>query len=240
MASRKISEQLPLAFTHAASTGRDDLLVSGALEAAATIVDRWPDWPSPVVVLIGPPGSGKSHLAAIWQETSGAVTIEAREGDGASLTAASVPVLLEDADTAGFDERELFHVINSVRQHGTALLVTARTPPSAWGVALADLASRFKAATLVEIGAPDEALLSQVIVKLFADRQLAVDDRLVAYLVARMERSLDTARRVVEAMDRLALSRGVKLSRALAREVLDAVDGRRSDDEDDDDTAERA
>ncbi len=222
---RKSSEQLPLAFTHAAATGRDDLLVSAPLEAAATIVDRWPDWPSPVVVLVGPPGSGKSHLAAIWQETSGAVTIEAHTDDGASLTAASAPVLLEDADAHAFDERELFHVINSVRQHGTALLLTARTPPSAWGVALPDLASRLKAATIVEIGAPDEALLSQVIVKLFADRQLAVDDRIVAYLVARMERSLDTARRVVDGMDRLALSRGVRLTRSLAREVLDAVQG---------------
>ncbi len=97
--------------------------MSAPLEAAATVVDRWPQWPSPVVVLAGPPGSGKSHLATIWQETSHAVSIAACEEDGSSLTAATAPVLLEDVDRRAFSERELFHVINSVRQHGTALLI---------------------------------------------------------------------------------------------------------------------
>lgn len=188
-----------------------------------SVVDAWPNWPSPVVILSGPEGSGKSHLAEIWRAQSGAVDILPLSGADASMTASKGAVLFEDADRVDFDEVELFHVINSVKQHGTSLLITSRTWPLSWPVKLADLRSRLKAATLVEIGEPDEALLSQVIVKLFADRQLAIDERVVDYIVQRMERSLAAAQTVVEHLDRLALARRVKISRALAAEVLDSA-----------------
>lgn len=218
---RQGAEQLPLAFAHDPATGRDDLLVSDPLAAAVSLVDAWPHWPSPVVVLTGPAGSGKSHLAAIWREKSGARAILPVAGSDAARLAAEGPVLFEDADRAGFDDTELFHVINSVRQHGTSLLMTARLWPMGWNVALPDLKSRLKAATVVEIGEPDEELLGQIIVKLFADRQLAIDEKLVAYIVRRMERSLAAANDIVDRLDRLALARGARITRALAAEVLE-------------------
>ncbi|MDQ0319813.1 chromosomal replication initiation ATPase DnaA [Pararhizobium capsulatum DSM 1112] len=217
------SEQLPLAFGHEPQTGRDDLLVSDPLSAAISVVDSWPNWPSPVVILAGPIGSGKSHLASIWREKSGAVDIHPEADSEASVIAASHPVLFEDADRRGFDDTALFHVINSVRENGSHLLITSRLWPMSWPVALPDLRSRLKAATVVEIGEPDDELLAQVLVKLFADRQLFVDERLVAYIVARMERSLDAAQTIVEQLDRLALSRASRISRALAAEVLDSL-----------------
>lgn len=218
----KRSEQLALSFSHDPATGRDDLLVSGPVSAAAAIVDSWPAWPSPVIVLAGPAGSGKSHLANIWREKSGAKDIHPAAGAEANLIAAEGPVLFEDVDRRGFDDTELFHVINSVRENGHSLLMTSRSWPSAWGMTLPDLRSRLKAATIVEIGEPDEELLSQVIVKLFADRQLNVDDKIVAYIVNRMERSLEAAQDVVERIDRLALARGTRISRNLAAEVLES------------------
>lgn len=133
-------------------------------------------------------------------------------------------MLFEDADRRDFDDTELFHVINSVRQNGTTLLMTSRQWPSAWPVALPDLRSRLKAVTVVETGEPDEALLAQVLVKLFADRQLYMDDKLIGYIVNRMERSLDTAQTIVERIDRLALSRGTRITRPLVAEVLNAMD----------------
>jgi chromosomal replication initiation ATPase DnaA len=213
-------QQLPLSFAHQPASGRDDLVVSDPVSAAAAIVDRWPDWPSPVVILVGPPGSGKSHLADVWQKKSGAIEISPAAGGDAVLRAGEGPVLFADADRAGFDETTLFHIINAVRANHTSLLITARTWPASWNVALPDLASRLKAATVVEIGPPDDAALNQILFKLFADRQLLVDDRLVAYIVSRMERSLAAAQAVVERLDHLALARGVKVSRALAAEVL--------------------
>lgn len=225
---RRPAEQLPLAFEHAPATGRDDLLISDPLQAAVAMIDRWPAWPSPVVILAGPAGSGKSHLARIWKERAGAADVWPKIGSTAPDVAAHQPVLFEDADRAGFDDTVLFHLINSVRQHGTGLLMTSRLWPMSWGVRLPDLASRLKAATVVEIGEPDESLLSQIILKLFADRQLLIDDRLVSYIVARMERSSAAAQSIVERLDRLALSRGTRITRRLAAEVLNelyAVDG---------------
>lgn len=225
MTSRKTAEQLPLAFGHDPATGRDDLLVAGPVDAAVAMIDAWPHWPSPVVIIAGPVGSGKSHLAAIWRERSAAEAIKARAGQGAEEAAEHGPVLIEDADRNGFDDRTLFHIINNVRQHGHTLLITSRLWPMSWPVDLPDLRSRLKAATVVEIGEPDDELLSQVIVKLFADRQLFVDDRLVAYIVARMERSLEAAQTLVERLDRLALARGSRITRALAQEVLGEMVG---------------
>ena len=220
---RRGAEQLPLAFVHDAASGRDDLRVSARLQAAVAVVDSWPAWASPVVILAGPVGSGKSHLASIWREHSGATSIHPIKGQDAALVAARGPVIFEDADRVGFDDTELFHVINSVRENGTSLLMTSRLWPMSWPVLLPDLRSRLKAATVVEIGEPDEALLSQVIVKLFADRQLYIDDKLVLYIVVRMERSLNAAQTIVERLDRLALSRGTKITRSLAAEVLNEL-----------------
>jgi len=220
---RRGAEQLPLAFVHDAASGRDDLRVSKRLSAAVAIVDSWPAWPSPVVILAGPVGSGKSHLASIWREHSAASSIHPVEGSHAAVIAAQGPVIFEDADRVGFDDTELFHVINSVRENGTSLMITSRLWPISWPVALPDLISRLKAATTVEIGEPDEELLSQVIVKLFADRQLYIDDKLVLYIVSRMERSLGAAQTIVERLDRLALSRGTRITRGLAAEVLNEL-----------------
>jgi chromosomal replication initiation ATPase DnaA len=216
-------EQLPLDLRHDTATGRDDLVISDPVSAAASIIDRWPGWASPVVIITGPEGSGKSHLADVWRRKSGARTVRPVAGSGAIEAAGEGPVLIEDADREGFDETELFHLINAVRSAGTSLLITARSWPLAWGVKLPDLVSRLKAATTVEIGAPDDMLLSQILVKLFADRQLHVDDRLVAYIVSRMERSLAAAQTIVERLDTMALSRGTRISRALAAEVLNAI-----------------
>jgi chromosomal replication initiation ATPase DnaA len=218
------AEQLPLSFSHQPASGRDDLVVSDPLDEAAAIIDRWPTWPSPVVVITGPAGSGKSHLADVWLKTSGAVAIDLSSGAAATgealNKAAEGPVLLEDADRSGFDETALFHVINAVRSHATSLLITARSRPGQWNVTLPDLASRLKAATVVEVGLPDDAALKQILFKLFADRQLLIDDRLASYIVSRMERSVAAAQAIVERIDHLALARGVKINRALAAEVL--------------------
>ncbi|MCB1417761.1 MAG: hypothetical protein KDJ74_01665 [Notoacmeibacter sp.] len=231
MASDHLSPgQLPLDLSVEPGHGRDELVVSQANSGAVTLIDSWPDWPSAMVVLAGPAGSGKTHLAAIWQDLSGALVLphdglglESWDGEG-------VPAfLVDDADQPGLDETGLFHLINMVRQNGGTLLLTARRFPGAWGVALPDLASRLKAATTVEIAEPDDLLLSGVIMKLFADRQISVDAAVITYLARRMERSLAAANAVVDALDRLALSRRCRITRQLAAEVLDAFDTRQGE-----------
>src|SRR5690606_12761720 len=134
------------------------------------------------------------------------------------------PILIDDIDAGPIDEQGLFHLVNAVRGAGSHMLLTARRFPSAWGVHLADLASRLKAAATVEIHEPDDLLLAGVLTKLFADRQVEVEPHVVHYLERRIERSLATAMRVVERLDRAALEQKARITRALAAEVVGAMD----------------
>ena len=216
--------QLPLDLGHGTAYSRDDLIVSAANAEAVSLVDRWPEWPAPVVVLAGPAGSGKTHLASIWRARTAALAVDPRRiGDGVADLGAR-PAVIDDIDASPVDEQGLFHLINTVRGGGTHLLLTARRFPAAWGVALPDLASRLKAAATVEIHEPDDLLLAGIITKLFADRQIQVEPHVVQYLVRRIERSLATAMRVVQRLDRLALERKMPITRALAAETVSALD----------------
>jgi chromosomal replication initiation ATPase DnaA len=218
-----LGRQLPLDFGHAPGLSRDDLVVSAANRAAVEMLERWPDWPSPVVILAGPAGSGKTHLASVWRDMAGALDV-AGYAAGEQRFGAGQGLLVDDADSPPLDETGLFHLINAVRENGGSLLMTARRFPAAWRVHLPDLVSRLKAATLVELGEPDDALLGGVLTKLFADRQVDVDPAVVQFLVRRMERSLATASIIVEKLDRAALERKVPISRGLAAEMLTAMD----------------
>ncbi|MEQ1953242.1 DnaA regulatory inactivator HdaA [Mesorhizobium sp. CN2-181] len=219
--------QLPLDLGHAPGLSRDDLVVSAANRDALALIERWPDWPSPVVLLAGPPGSGKSHLAAVWREMSGAESLTARKLEADSSERAGRAYLVEDADAPGLDQTGLFHLINAMRSGGGHLLLTARRFSSAWGVTLPDLASRLKAATTVEIHEPDDLLLAGVITKLFADRQVEVEANVVQFLVRRIERSLSAAIQTVEQLDRTALERKSRITRAMAAELTAEIEQKR-------------
>lgn len=225
MTDRQQSRQLPLNLAYRPGLTRDDLVVAPANSSAVALIERWPDWPSHVVVLAGPSGAGKSHLAAIWRDLANARILkpDAIEAEAAAA-AAHERVLIEDADVPGLDEQGLFHLINAIRAAGGHLLLTARRFPLAWGVALPDLLSRLKAASLVEIAEPDDTLLAGVITKLFADRQVEVEPHVVQFLVRRIERSLSTAIEVVDRLDGAALERKTRITRALAAETVSLLD----------------
>jgi chromosomal replication initiation ATPase DnaA len=222
MSTQKIPRQLALALDHAESFAREDFLSGPCNAAALALIDRWPDWAGQAVVLVGPEGAGKSHLAAIWAAAAGARFLAARALAGAALPAALATgaLVVEDLAAGQFDERALFHLLNLAREERAFVLLTARTPPAGWKLAIPDLASRLKALPVVALTAPDDVLLRGVLVKLFADRQLAVDESLVGFLVKRIERSIAAARAVVAELDREAMRQQRPLTRALAAEVL--------------------
>lgn len=214
--------QLALALDHAESLAREDFLAGPSNAAALSLIERWPDWPSRTMLLRGPEGSGKSHLAAIWARASGARMLSPRSLEGADvpIALATGALVLENLAEGRFDEAALFHLLNLAREERAYVLITARSAPSTWRIAVPDLASRLRALPVVALTAPDDALLRAVIVKLFADRQLAVDESLVAYLATRIERTFAAARAAVDALDREALRLKRPVTRALAAELF--------------------
>jgi chromosomal replication initiation ATPase DnaA len=212
--------QLAFALPHAESLTRDNFLGGPANAAGLALIDSWPDWPNRVMLLVGPEASGKSHLASIWAEQSGARSTSAHV-----LTPAEVPgalatgaLVIEDLRPADIDERALFHLLNLAREDSAFVLMTARAPPTE--VELRDLRSRLRAVPTVQLLPPDDHLFRALIVKFCADRQLAVDEAVVGYLTTRLERSYAAVRHTVELLDAEALRLGRPVTRALAAELL--------------------
>jgi len=206
--------------------GRADFMVALSNAVALAMIEGWRDWPQGKLVLTGPVGSGKTHLAHIWAAATGARIVAGAALAWADIAAlAHGPVAVEDAAAVAGDaaaETALFHLHNLLAAEGRALLLTAVQAPSHWGIALPDLASRMQAAAVATLAAPDDALLAAVLVKLFADRQITPAPDLIPWLVRRMDRSLAEAARLVDLLDRHALAAGRPVNRPLAIDVLNA------------------
>jgi len=216
--------QLALALDHAESFAREDFLSGLSNESALALIDAWPDWPARAIALVGPEGSGKTHLATIWAAAAGARAVSGRTLGEIDIPAALATGALVIEDAAAIaDERALFHLINLAREQGAFLLFTARTTPSLWPLALPDVVSRLRALPVVMLQAPDDAMLRGVIVKLAADRQLQLDESVVGYISTHIERSFAAARAAVIALDKEALRQGRPASRALAAEMFRGV-----------------
>lgn len=215
-----------LAFDLAGSEAmtRADFFVAPSNALALQAVEGWRDWPGAKLLLLGPEGAGKTHLAHVWANAADAVILDAGALGKIDIAAlAGRRVAVEDAQLIGAAEAALFHLHNVVTTGGGALLLTADTAPRDWGLRLADLLSRLQAAPVARLEAPDEGLLSAVLIKLFADRQLVVAPNLIPYLVSRMPRSVGAARALVAALDTAALAEGRAVTRVLAGEVLDRL-----------------
>ncbi len=214
--------QLALTLGHTESFAREDFLTGPSNQDALALVERWPDWPARTVLLLGPQDSGKSHLASIWAQAAGARFAAARALQSADLPTelATGALVVEDLAEGQFDERALFHLLNLAREEDADLLITARSQPTMWQIKVLDLASRLRALPAVTLSPPDDALLRAVVVKLFADRQLAVEEGLISYLASRIERSFAAARAAVDALDREALRLKRPVTRALAGELF--------------------
>lgn len=217
--------QLALDLPARPALGRGDFVVSPGAGPALALLDGWGGWPAGRAALVGPEGAGKTHLAHVWASAAGA---EVATGDRAGALAAAMargegpPALaLEDAAPDGPDaETALFHLLNAAAEAGRPLLLTGRVPPARWPAALPDLSSRLAATLVIDLPPPDDALLSALLLKHFADRQIAAPPALIAFLALRIERSAAAAQEAVARLDRAALERGRAVSVPLAREVL--------------------
>lgn len=215
--------QLVLDLGHRTAVGREDFLVADSNREAVDLIDRWPDWPMRAVMLIGPAGSGKTHLAEVWRSASAAGKIDASvlATEAVPSLVAAGPMIVENVDLLRqASEPALFHLLNLAGEEQTDLLLTARQAPAHLNIALPDLASRLRALYSVAVAPPGDMLLGAVLLKLFDDRQLLVAEALIPFLLARMDRSIDAARRLVAALDRASLAGKRPVTVPLAAKIL--------------------
>ena len=219
-----MAQQLGLDLPSRPALGRDDFFVAPSNAIAVAMIEGWQAWAGRKMVLTGPPGSGKTHLAHVWANLSGAGIIDARDiatGDIPAL--AQGPLAVENVpDIAGDNaaETHLFHLHNLVLAEGHALLLTTTLEPAYWSLELPDLKSRVQGTQVISLNPPDDELLGAVLGKLFADRQIAPKPEVIPYLVRHMERSFEAAAAMVEMLDKAALDEGRTLSRALAARLI--------------------
>lgn len=223
MASR--ADQLVLDLPLRPALGAEDFIVSASNAEAVKMIDRWPHWPAPALILCGPAGSGKTHLGHVWRMVSAARLIKA-----AGLTeelalelAAGRGALVESVDTELGSETALFHLLNLAKEQGFHVLITARKLPGKWRIALPDLRSRVRSFPVAEIGLPDENLLRAVLVKLLGDRQLPATPHGVNHLVRHMDRSMEMALLLVEEIDRMLWTQPGPVTRSVAAKALARV-----------------
>lgn len=223
-------DQLPLTFGHVAAFGAEDFMPAESNQEALAWLKRWPDWPGPALIVHGPAGAGKSHLASIWQARAEATLLD-RGQLGPTLELDASRCYLVDPAEPVVDEVALLQLFNRLREDKGHLLLTARCPVQQWGLQLPDLASRLNAAPAVAIGPPDDGLLGALFLKMFDDRQLHVPEPVVHYLLTHMERSFAAACRLVDELDRLSLARKRPITVPLARLALDLPAGEAADEE---------
>jgi chromosomal replication initiation ATPase DnaA len=173
-----------------------------------------------LTLIIGPPKSGKSHLARIFSDRTGAVSPAVDEIEALAGAGGRAPLVIEDVEQRGYDEAALFHLLNQSMRDERPLLLTARDPVALWPFRTEDLRSRARLAAAFTVEQADDTQLTQLMVKLFSDRQVTVEAKVIAYLVARMERSPEEAVALAELTDRIALARGTAITRFIAAEAL--------------------
>ncbi len=218
--------QLVFDLPHRVAYEREDFLVAESSAQAIAMIDLWPDWPARMMILIGPSGAGKTHLASVWQKKSGARSIDAEALADEALLNAAAPLLVDDLDKkiSADNEQEFFLLLNQVIHGAGFLLATASLPPSGaslWGhVKMPDLRSRLHAAPSVSLSAPDDTLIGAVMIKMFSDRQMKVSSEVIDFLLLRMERSFEAAARLVALLDRQAMAQRKPITIALARTAL--------------------
>ena len=220
-----LARQLPFDFSPRPALGLDDFMVVPGNADAVAWLERWHEWPNGILALHGPAGCGKTHLAHVWKSLTEADIHNAEDlnettaYDWVKAHKGSPVLVLEDADQS-VDEAALFHLYNMIVEEKGALLLTSLTPPARWNTTLPDLASRLGSVTTVEVAAPDDDLFSALLIKQFSDRQLKINADVITYLVSRLERSFEAARRVVKELDQAALAGQREVTKPLARQVL--------------------
>jgi len=213
-----MSLQLPLDLESGDRYTRDRFIVTTELAAIIGVLQHPDQWLSPHLILLGPPGSGKTHLGHIFAAQTHGRFLTAEETHHLDFaTLEPVSYVVDDADRASEDA--LFHLFNHVQKTGKPLVLLTENQPIAWNVQLPDLSSRLGAMRIITLPEPDEDLLVAILNKLFAQRAISPSPDFIDYIVRRMDRSVSAAQKIVTELEHYANGRA--FNRALAKSWFD-------------------
>lgn len=219
--------QYPLPLPVRCSMSGSDFMVTSSNAEAVRWIDDYPNWPSHALILHGDAGSGKTHLAHVWQERSLAQFVTPATLANADLAretlATASAFVVDDGDVFFADrthEEQLFHFFNNVRDQHGHLLILLRQPAALCDIGLPDLASRLKACPTAGLLPPDDDLLAALLIKQFRDRQIDVDKGVIDYILPRIERRAEAVRDLAQQLDDLALAEHRAITVPLVKRVL--------------------
>ena len=220
------TNQLIFDFKCHPALSRDSFLIAENNLNAIQWIDKWPDWPAPVLCLFGPPGCGKTHLAEVFKARSNALKVENKWLGREYNDIPGKALIYEDMDLNLTKEFEvsIFHLYNNLKEKGGHLLITARTPPSKWTLKLEDLKSRLNTSIISEIGLPDDQLMAAVLLKMFSDKQIFITTKILKFAISRMDRSFSSMQRLVDMVDNVSMSEKRKASIFLIKGVIETME----------------
>ena len=200
----------------------ETLVVGEANRDAARLLTEWRAWPRGALALVGPRGSGKTHLALAWALEAGArhLSAAADAEEGAATFRESAGRIIIDNAHGARNEAMLWRVLDLSAAQGGAVLLVGASPPATWTVALPDLRSRLAALPVALLKEPDEALMAVVLRRICREQFIQLSDDAAQYLVRRLPRTFAAAQAWAAALDQ-ELVRGAKpVSMAGARRAL--------------------
>ena len=196
------------------------------------MINKWPDWESRKIIIFGDSGTGKTHLSKIWQEKTSAIILNLNKFKKIKFDnffLKKKKFIIENISNF-FDkikkkdkenlEKNLLHFYNLIDEKRGYVVLTAAIAPKFWGINLPDLKSRILSSTTINIKKPDDELLSSVLVKLFIDKQILIDKKIIKFIVYRSERSFTSLQSLVNKIDEQSLIKKKKINLNFVKKLI--------------------
>lgn len=221
MADKKIKQQTILKFENNPSFKDSDYFVSECNRQAYDNLFKWPKWDSKLINLVGPKGSGKSHLLEIFSIKNNFLKVNSLAEIKKKLeTIIKYDKLIMD-DINQIDEKVFFSILDNYISNNKFLIISTIDSLLTYKFKLADLKSRITLFHKYEIYQPNDKMIYFLIQKFLSDRQIKIKKDLITHIIKKIDRSYNRIMKFIDQIDRQSLSNNKKIDYKLINNILD-------------------